>query len=607
MIKKFGFVIAIILSVLILPGLARADSFLQVYATYNNDSDTVGVAEHFLGYGSEVPVFIPPFTMHFTIYPLADSNYKADIAFHELGPAYGSYSRELTFKMGDRQTIAGLKARGLEFNCHFVVFEDTAHIFNYLPPDSLTDFESVHFKTWLWRDSYADYKWEARKGYLENIYNFYRKEHQVKRSGKLNFYVFPGSNNSPLVDNITGVNYDFTKNAMYAVYNSDFDSALPQCAQLYVIYDTWGYSARSLAVGYSRYFLDDIYRARKMIAAMNKADIKQVLSSEYPSDMATADIICGAFSRYLIVRFGVPMYQKLYMESLPGKFAFTEVYGKSFDDLLAEFINYENGLKLDEPNAFFIGDIFRSQMWFDKALEYDIWLGSQPVKRDFHLKTLGGTFFQVGDYAESEKAYSALADRNPGQYDAKYLLGLAYLRNGKTKEAIAQFAAVVDSFPDAAKMLGEIYLDQGILQEASKALARVSEYPDSWTAVLKARLAFAKGEDNIAQAILKRGMALSDNVISMIPGEARGYIDAAYCFMFDSLYSEAESDLQVALFLDNRPYYRGAAYLALGRLYDVRAKHDEARAYYDQAAQANAGEYIKSLAENYKKHSFKLR
>ena len=607
MIRKSNVIITLLLSIVIWAGLASADdSFLRVYATYNNGSDTAGVAEHFLAYGMEMPVFIAPFTAHFTIFPFTDSSYKATVTFNELGPEYASYKRELTVERNKWQTIDSLKARGIDFAFHFVVFEDTTNYFDYLPTDSLTNDESIHFKSWIWRDSYADYKWEARKAYLENIYNFYRKEHQVKRSGKLNLYVFPGSNSTPLVDNISGVNYDFTRDAMYVVYNPDYDSALPQYTQLYTLYDSWGYSARSLVVGYARYFLDDIYRVRKIIADMKKDDVKRVIGREYNGDSPNDDIICGAFARYLIDHYGVPMYQKLYEGSLPGKFAFTEVYKKNYDDMLNEFIDYERGLKLSEPNAEYFSEIYRSQMWFDKALEYDIWLGTQQVKRDYHLKILGGTFFQVGNYAESEKAYKVLAERNPKQYDAKYLLGMAYLRNGKTKDALTELTTAADSFPDADKMLAEFYLDKGNPDSASIYLDKISEYPDSWTAMLKGRLALTKGQTKIGEAIIKRGLSLSNNVISLVPGEARGYIDAAYCFMFDSLYKEAESDLQIALFLDQRPYYRGAAYLGLGRLYDIQGERTKAKEYYDKAMEANAGEYVKALAKKYKKRPFKI-
>jgi len=586
---------------------AAADSFLRVYATHNDGRDTVGLEEHFLEFGRMIPVFIPPYTAHFTIFPLADSNYKAEIEFFELPPGYSNHRKTLTTRMNAWQKVDDLPAKGDSYSYSFIIFQDTARYTHFIATDSLTNFESIHFKSWLLRDSYADYKWEARKAYLENIYNFYRKEHNVSRSGKLDFYVFPGGNNTPCVDHSSGIGYDFPNKAMYAIYNENFDSALPQYAQRYVLYDIWGYTARWLVVGYSRYFLDDIYRARRIVAEMSADDIKSILTDENPADIEQADIICGAVARFLIDKHSLPLFKMLYQKSSPGKFPFDEVYGKTFDQMVKLFQAYQKELKLSESDAFFIRDLFTSQMWFDKALEYDIWLAAQPVRRDYHLKNLGATFFQIGNYAESETCYTALVRRYPDRADAAYLLGLALLRDSHTKKAIAKFETVTDSFPDAAKMLAEIYLDRRDFKKAERTLEKVSEFPDSWSSILKARLAIAKGDQDLADLIIKRALGLASQVISQIPGEARGYIDAAYGYMLNGSYIDAESELQAALFVDFRPYYRAAAYLALGRLYNLKKDSEQARIYYDKAIETNSGEYINMLAKKYLKKPFNLR
>ncbi|MCP4581170.1 MAG: tetratricopeptide repeat protein [candidate division Zixibacteria bacterium] len=604
-LKSFIVCTAIFVACLALPG--RADSYLRVYATHNDGRDTVGLVEHYLEFGRVIPIFIPPYTARFNIFPLAGPEFKAEIEFYELGPGFANHRKEFTFEADDWQTVENLPSKGDKFSYSFIVLRDTLDNFNTNLTDSLTNFESIHFRSWLWRDSYADFKWEARKGYLENTYNFYRKEHQVKRSGKLDLHVLPGSNNSPLVDNITGLGFDFPGNSMAAVFNDGFDTALPQHTQRYVIYDSWGYSARSLVVGYSRYFLDDIFRARKLVSGMTTDEIKAIIMDEFPLDLEKADVICGSFSRFLISQYSLPYYKMLYEKSAPGKFAFDEVYDKSFDEMLGLYKEYQKQLRLTESDAFYISDIFTSQMWFDKALEYEVWLATQPTRRDFHLKSLGATFFFVGNYAESETCYTALNRRHPERPDAPYLLGLALLRNGKTGKAIKQFESVADTFPDAAKMLAEVYLDKREFDKAGRALEKVAEYPDSWTSILKARLALARGEDELAGAIVKRSLALSSQLISFLPGEARGYLDAAYGFMLNGLYDEAESELQAALFVEPRPYYRAAVKLAQGRLYDLNKKRKQAKEFYKQAIALNSGEYINTLAERYIKKPFKLK
>ncbi len=602
--KQIAISILIVIFLSAIP--VQADNFIRAYTTYSGTSDTVGMAEHFLIFGTKIPIFLPPYTFHVDIHPLTEGKYKARIDCYELAPGYRDHHEEKEIEPEKWQTIEGLESKGLEFDFHYIIFKDTVEIFNYLAKDSLTTFESIHYKARIWRGTYADYKWEMRKGYLENTYNFYRKDHKVKRAGKMDFYVYPSSYSSPFINNLTGYGLDIPGNSIFTVFNEGFDTALPQYAQLFVIYENLGYSSRALAVGYSRYFLDDIYRARAFVSGLSPAELKALLNDEYPSNRLDADIVSGAFVRFLIELKGVPTFKTLYEKSRPGNIATKDVYDISFDDIVSMFIEYQRNLRMDEPNAAYFSNIYNSQMWFDQALEYDIWLGSQPVKKDYHLKSLGATLFHVGDYDESKKAYTAFNQRNPDKDLPKYLLGLALLRTGKTKQAMRMLEQASDSISEATLMLGEIYLDKGEIDKAETYILKVSEYPDYWTSLLKARLAFAEGKNSIAVAILRKALAQSESITSNLPGEARGYISAAYGFMFSGKFEEAESELNVAVFVENRPYYLGSCYLAFGRLYDLEGQRDKAKAFYKKVSEIKSSKYDISLAKQYMKKAFKL-
>jgi len=72
-------------------------------------------------------------------------------------------------------------------------------------------------------------------------------------------------------------------------------------------------------------------------------------------------------------------------------------------------------------------------------------------------------------------------------------------------------------------------------------------------------------------------------------------------------YQDAETELKIALFVENRPYYLGLANLALGRLHDLKGDRQSAKTFYNQAVELNSGEYISALANNYIKSPFKLK
>jgi len=77
--------------------------------------------------------------------------------------------------------------------------------------------------------------------------------------------------------------------------------------------------------------------------------------------------------------------------------------------------------------------------------------------------------------------------------------------------------------------------------------------------------------------------------------------------MFMESYQDAENELKIALFVENRPYYLALVYLAMGRLYDLKGDRQSAKTFYGQAVELNSGEYINALANNYIESPFKLK
>ncbi len=600
-------ILIVCLTFIFLYSTAKGDTYLQVYAKSDNYIDTLGWSEHYLKFGERIAVFIPPYTAHFTVFPVEESLYSVSIDFFELGPGHSFRQVKMTSKLNHWQEVTDLPAKNVFFYYYFRLTKDTVANFSYIPKDSLVSFETIHYVSWIWPNSYSDFKWRARSDYLENIFDLYRKRLGVTRSNKINFYIFPASNNTIDIDIHRGIGFDIPDGNLYAVFRREFDSALPEVAQLFVIYETWGYSARMLAVGFSRYYLDDIYLAKEMMPYISAKKVKAILSDEFPEDIHTADILSGAFVRYLIDGYGLAPFKMLYEKSLPGNFVFTDVYNESFDELVDSFIDYEDKLKLDEPKALYFSDIYSSQHWFDKALPYKIWLASKSNKNDVYLKRLGACFFYLGRYAESESCYTILAKQHNDVDEAVYLQGQAYLRCGKLEKAIENFKKSCKSYPNSAKMLAEIYLNEYRFEEAKAVIDNIDDVPDSWTAIVKARLAIADGQNARADSILKKGLAHSGKIISNVPGEARGYIDSGYLLMFLESYENANTELTTALFVDNRPYYQALAYLALGRLYDLKNDHRVAIEYYNKAIGLNSGEYIDNLAASYVARPFKLR
>jgi len=586
--------------------IARADNYLEVCGIRSGTADTIGSTTHFLHFGDQIAIFLPPYTAYFTVSPLGDSSFLAEISFNELLPGLKTRNKTVPLILGQWLTEDSLPGKGEWYSYSFRVIRDTLHRFEYFPKDSLVNDESIHFRAWLLKDSYADYKWQARKDYLEGYFDEYRKELKITRSGKINCFVLPAANYSADMEINGGIGFNIPHGYFYLVFNENFDSALPENIQRFVIYETWGYSARSLVVGFSRYYLDDTYQAKKILKKLSPAKIRRLLLDETPSNITQADIISGAFVKYLIDKFSFGDFRLLYEKSSAGKLPVKNIFHKDLEELINNFINYEKKTGLSEAAAFHFSEMFRSQLWFDRALEYDTYLASGTDGLRF-LKRLAAGLFYLGRYAQSESCYARLAQFKREDNEAHYLAASARFRTGKYEKAIAGLKEISDKFRSAAKTLAEYYLDRNQPDSAAVILEKIAGAPDSWTAIMKARLALAGGDTTRADTFTAAGIELSENTISNIPGEGRGYIDNGNCLMYLRQYEAARVDFETALFLENRPYYRGMALLALGRLFDLQNDHTRAISYYNRSISQNPGKYYISLAKSYIANPFRVR
>lgn len=599
-----GVIAALLLSPQMISSV-RADNYIEAYFTRCSSSDTLNFTKHFLRFGDETALFLPPYTIYFNISPLGESSYTSEISFHELLPGLKVRNLTATMEMNRWQTEDSLPAKGEWFRYFYRITKDTSRQYEYFPEDSLTNNESIHFHGRLLRYSYTDYKWQARQGYLENYFDNFRKEQKLTRIGKLDLYIFPAGNYTAGIDINHGLGFDIPRGACYVVYGEHFDSALPENLERFILYENWGYSARSLVVGYSRYYLDDAYQAKKILAKMNIQRVKKILLDESPTTRQ-ADIISGAFARYIIDKFSPGNFRVLYEKSSAGNLATREVFGKNLDDFIRDFMGYEEDYQLNQPAAIYFSESFRSQLWFERAAEYDSYLSSGTSGLVF-LKRLAADYFYIGDFVKSESCYSRLAQFKHEDLEAQFLAAAAKFRTGKIIKGVIGLKELSPRYPNAAKLLAEYYFDHGYFDSAAVLVNKLHSSTDSWSLMLRARLAIANGEDALADSIAKATIPLCENTIGSTPGEGRGYIDAGYCQLYHGDFKAAESDFQTALFVENRPYYRGSALLALGRLFDLQNKRAQAVSFYNQAILEKPGEHIISLAKKCIDKPYKIR
>lgn len=599
----FNFVTCISL-VFVVP--VMADTYLEAinYLVDNvGDEHMLNSAVHYVRLGERLPVFLPPFTIYCTIFPFADSIYDMTLEIHELGPGFGFKQIRSKIVAGRSVEIDSMISKSFYYKYSLSIIVDSLTNFAPMPDDSLIPRPSVHYETRLVAGSYADYKWPGRSALIENYYDKFRKRLSITRSGKVDLKVYSILDECSAVNHLSGFGFDIPGGSISAIMNSEYDAALPELLQRFVIYENWGSGSRALAVGMARYFLDDPYRLKSMIGALTEKKLLAALSDESIACSDTFDIICGAFCRFIIDKHGIGVYKSLYERSAPGFLPLTQQLGKNKSEIMRDFIDYVKAYKLDLNMAVAMSDYYRGLMRFDLAEPHLRYLvDSQPDRRRFFLRRLAQNLFDQGKYDEAILCQEKLANLD-GSDGEKPVLAITRMRSGQFDIALEELKRLAKRDLNARKAIADYYLDFGMPDSARQYIGGVDSLKDAWAMIVIAKLARFDNKSSRAESLANIGLRIAEKAISDFPGEAGGYISAGYCRLLAGDYDWARADFEAALLVDKRPYFTASALVGLGRVNDALGEKAEAIRCFSRAAEIDNGGYYRFLAKALLKQS----
>ena len=220
-----------------------------------------------------------------------------------------------------------------------------------------------------------------------------------------------------------------------------------------------------------------------------------------------------------------------------------------------------------------------------------------PQARETWLMTLAAAYRSLGRSAEAEQTYQTMLAATPQDAAAIHLaLGNLYSTQERLDEAIAQYLLATEAAPgsaQAAYRLGRAYLRTGEVDQAETiAQALLQRSPSAYEShLLKARVAFARGDTEAALAGLRQAalLAPTDSTVQTQVGD--GYVQAG-------MPEDAIAAYTAAVTLNPR---NAAALTGLGRLLGQRGQSREAESTLrralaltpnDVAAQAALGRLL---------------
>ena len=189
----------------------------------------------------------------------------------------------------------------------------------------------------------------------------------------------------------------------------------------------------------------------------------------------------------------------------------------------------------------------------------------------------GNGCFAVNRYAEAGEVYQGILEKEPAHLDARFNLGLAYLRSKRLDEAARQFTAVIERDPTLAEahyQRGNVHDDLGehdlALSDYSRAIGSNPEYLQAYynRAVVLARL----GRHTEAVTDF-------DQVIALLPTLSNAYLNRGASLDELGRHEQAISDYTAALRHDpfnvDAFFNRARTNYYLGRLEDTISDYSQ--------------------------------
>jgi tetratricopeptide (TPR) repeat protein len=179
---------------------------------------------------------------------------------------------------------------------------------------------------------------------------------------------------------------------------------------------------------------------------------------------------------------------------------------------------------------------------------------------------------ESGQYGQAALACGAAVSADSGSLQARELLAVALVRQGRAEEAVPHYVWVCDRAGDAAACvaLGDLYISLGRSEDAFRAyLEAVDRQPDSGEAYGRLAMRYAELRD------YPRAVEALTRAAALMPDSAPAHYALATVYQRQGRYEEAAAAFQAAIAADSS---LADAYCQLAQLYGERGDLQAAEA-----------------------------
>jgi len=466
-------------------------------------------------------------------------------------------------------------------------------------------------------NTFGDFYWNSIKGLLEERFRLFRDLNNFNLPGKYSVFLCPCPIYSVIWDRRFGMMVDPTRSNAFVLFGKDINSVDPFVLLQASIFRNYGYAPPFLSEGFANYLSFVNYDMKKIVANDNPPPLETLMNTfDYlKADPYLADRMAGSFVRFLINQYKIDIFLKLYRgaDDLNLKESIEQTYEKKLPELEKDWRHYLDTVSITPQQLDYYAQ--QAEITFDyrRMLEYYQDLVTRVTARVDSvtaLTKLVRAYFFTGDYYQATETQRRLVELDSADARGWMALGNYQMMNGLYDSAYSHLekARLLDTTDNMIRFnlaLNSYY--RGDRDKARELFLKVIEQPMDATAQGESRVMLGNiflesgNKDNKAAAerYLAEAIPIESNIIQGNNVSPANHLWMGVANIGLGDYGTAYEYLNVALYLETRPFYLGLINLWLGKLADVRGEREIAREHYGRVLALASPVYCQDEARKY--------
>jgi tetratricopeptide (TPR) repeat protein len=318
----------------------------------------------------------------------------------------------------------------------------------------------------------------------------------------------------------------------------------------------------------------------------------------------------SSFIQFLCDRYGTAKFKKFYQEVTDLTFDqfFEKIYSKNLTEMESEWLSFLDGYDILYDNLIYFANIKFNYNDFGTVIPIfeDLLNMASSQKESLNaLQALGNSYYMSGRYQEALSFYQKKSSYYPEDPQIWNTLGNVYYLLGDFEPSKGNYHKAKDldtNYADPWISLGRLHLYSAEYDSAQFYFDRAEKKDVGLEGIINLNLGKAKihkisGDPLKSEEKAKQALDFSRLFLSQVPERAVPYLKVGESFLSLGFPDSALAYLELAEFLENRPFYQGELFLNLGKAHLLTGEDDLAQFYFRKILETPSAETVKQEAQ----------